>query len=102
MKPYFEKLDKPGHYELHGPLNYDTVTDLHEEYRPLFIEPHPIQLDLRGVTQVDSAGLAFFVGLARDAQREGDMMIFVGASDELKAMIKMADLESLFQYRTGW
>ncbi len=55
----------PGEYRLSGALTFETVTELWAAGGPQAGPDRPCRVDLGGVRQVDSAGLALLVEWAR-------------------------------------
>lgn len=82
-----------GHYSITGELGFDTVPVL---YPGPFTGESGIQLDLAGVSRADSAGLALLVQWAQDARQRDAKIDFCNIPDQLAAMIKVAELQSVF------
>ncbi|MDH3694154.1 MAG: STAS domain-containing protein [Gammaproteobacteria bacterium] len=82
-----------GHYAITGELGFDTVSAL---YPGPFTGESGVQLDLSGVTHTDSAGLALLVQWAHDAHRRDVKIGFSNIPGQLAAMIKVAELETVF------
>jgi len=52
-------------------------------------------LDLTGVTQADSAGLAVLLALAGDARKRGGVLRIVNAPANLRALAQLAEVDRL-------
>lgn len=54
-------------------------------------------LDLSGVREVDSAGVAFLVELQRRAQRQQRTLAFTGAGESLRRLAAFFELDTLLK-----
>lgn len=88
-------------YGVHGPMTFDSVTDLLDESREIFSENAFLQIDLAGVTHTDSAGLALLVEWLREASRQGARIEFLNLPPQLVALAGAANLEDLLSARKG-
>lgn len=52
-------------------------------------------LDLAGISEADSAGLAVLLALAGDARRRGGNLRIVNASESLRALALLAEVDRL-------
>jgi phospholipid transport system transporter-binding protein len=52
-------------------------------------------LDLTGVAQADSAGLAVLLALAGDARRRGEVLRIVNVPENLRALAQLAEVDRL-------
>lgn len=55
-------------------------------------------LDLSGVAQVDSAGIAFLLELQRRARRQGRTLEFSGAGNRIRQLAVFFEVDSLLQF----
>ncbi|MCQ4164739.1 STAS domain-containing protein [Tahibacter harae] len=55
-------------------------------------------LDLAGVVQADSAGLAVLLALAGDARRSGATLQIVNAPESLRALAHLAEVDGLLGF----
>lgn len=80
-------------YPLSGELSFATVTAKLAEMEPfLKVSSGPLELNLSGVTRVDSAGLALLLELNRLAQNRGRTLRFVHVPLRLREMAEFFDL----------
>ena len=84
-----------GSYGLSGELTFDTVNALYQRSDELFAASGNIEVDLNGVSRVDSAGLVLLVEWARRATRNNERLRFSGMSDQLKTMIRINGLQKI-------
>lgn len=84
-----------GRFGLVGNLGFETAADLLNYDEKLFSGPGAVVLDLGGVTDVDSAGLALllrWLGVARQLNRE---VSFDNVPPKLKSLASISDLDDL-------
>lgn len=60
--------------------------------------PGAATLDLAGIAQADSAGLAVLLALAGDARRSGATLRIVNAPESLRALAHLADVDDLLGF----
>jgi phospholipid transport system transporter-binding protein len=78
-----------------GELDFDSVADLWETTGWL-LRAEPIhRIDLSGVQRSNSAGVALMVEWLRQARRRQWPLAFVNIPDQMRAIIKVAELETV-------
>ncbi len=82
-----------GSYVLSGELGFDTVAKL---YPGPLNGQSDVRLDLGDIDRADSAGLALLLQWAQDVRQRGGEIQFDNIPEQLAAMIKVAELESVF------
>lgn len=85
----------PGHFRLDGRLAFATVTEALRRSRELFADHRRIELDLSGVDNTDSAGLALLVEWAGWAQREGRSLRLHHVPDQALALARISEVDKL-------
>jgi phospholipid transport system transporter-binding protein len=55
----------------------------------------PITVSLKGLTRIDSAGLAWLINIVRDSKSEGFEVFFTHITDELTNLAKISDVSTL-------
>ncbi|MEO5350089.1 MAG: STAS domain-containing protein [Magnetococcus sp. YQC-3] len=55
----------------------------------------PIQVDLAGVTEVDTAALQVFIAARRSAEQAGRPLLFTAANETLRNRLRLTGLEYL-------
>ena len=87
---------------LSGEIDFETVPSLLDHPGASMVRGRNIQVDLAGVTRVDSAGLALMVEWLRESQRKGLGIRFSNVPEQLQSMARICGLEDiLFQQRQG-
>lgn len=88
--------NRPGAYLIAGELGFATVPGLLEQTRTLFAAgAAPLELDLGGVTRVDSAGLALLIEWLKVARRTRRPIVFRNVPEQMIAMARVNGLENL-------
>jgi phospholipid transport system transporter-binding protein len=86
-----------GRFTLRGAVNFATARAVLEQSAALFRDVPVIKVDLSGVTETDSAGLALlieWVSWARQAQRE---MRFFEIPKQICAIARISEAEDLLR-----
>lgn len=78
-----------------GDLDFTTVVALWEQTETLFAASPPSQIDLGEVGHANSAGVALLVAWLERVQRAGQSVCFVRVPAQMRAIIAVADLETL-------
>lgn len=87
---------RKGCITLSGELTFATVTSLLEQSRELFSQAdEAIEVDLRAVERVDSAGLALLIEWLRLAREKGLTIRFSHLPQQMKAIAAASDLDSI-------
>lgn len=88
-----------GSWLLEGDLNFSSV--------PVMLEPPPtaltgnreIQVDLKGVTRADSAGLALLLEWLRESERAGKTITFTHVPEQLLAISRLCGLDEILSFK---
>ena len=91
-----------GRFALRGELGYRTARAALEKGAALFADTKVIKVDLSGVTDADSAGLALlieWVGWAREQHRE---MRFFELPGEIRAIARICEVEDVLRAAERW
>ncbi|HEY4646512.1 MAG TPA: STAS domain-containing protein [Steroidobacteraceae bacterium] len=86
-----------GRFVLRGEVGFRTARAVLEQTRALFGDVPVIKVDLSGVTETDSAGLALlieWVSWARHAQRE---IRFFEIPEQIRAIARISEVEDLLR-----
>ncbi len=87
---------------LNGEFDIESSQTLKEEVRKnLTSENSNIVIDLTKVSYVDSSGLGTLIALQKDARFNGGSLSIVGASEQVKRVMKMTNLDKLFDFYTS-
>jgi phospholipid transport system transporter-binding protein len=87
-------LAKPDVLAMSGALTFATAARALQQAR-VAITPAVRSLDLAGLTQADSAGLAVIIALSRQAQQQGHGIRIVSAPASLRALAQLCDVDKL-------
>ena len=81
---------------LEGELTIYTVTETLSRLRAYLKEQDACELDLAGVTEIDSAGLQLLLWTRRTAAEQGARFHLVARSDAVAEVLAMLQLEPVF------
>jgi len=84
-----------GNWLLEGELDYHTVPGVLARSAACIRGEGAIQVDLRGVSRADSAGLALLVAWLRNAERAGRSISFVNVPEQLLLIARVCGLEEI-------
>jgi phospholipid transport system transporter-binding protein len=89
--------ERAGTYLVGGELGFATVPTLLERGREMFDggSNASLELDLGGVTRVDSAGLALLIEWLKVARRAGRGIVYVNVPEQMMAMAQVSGLEGV-------
>ncbi len=83
---------------LSGELDVESSQKMKNDVRKkISSETSNIVIDLTNVNYVDSSGLGTLIALQKDARFNGGSLCIVGASQQIKRVMKMTNLDKLFQ-----
>jgi phospholipid transport system transporter-binding protein len=88
--------ESDGIVRLLGELTFESVARLVTE-NPELIGSAGLTVDMSGLEKVDSAGLALLLGWVRKARGSGGELRFSGIPEQLRSLVRIADLETLFE-----
>lgn len=90
------KQDSNGMFLLVGKLTFSSVASLWNRSKLLLeTTPSPIQIDLKSVTQSDSAGVALLISWVRYARQLNKEMHLMHLPEQMRAIIKVSGLSQL-------
>jgi len=85
----------PGHFAVAGVLDASTVTDLLEQSRDWFDGPQRVEVDLAGVSESDSSGLALVIEWLRLARLAGKKIHFANLPEQMMALARISEVDDL-------
>jgi phospholipid transport system transporter-binding protein len=84
-----------GHFAVVGELGFDTVRGLLASGRSQFVVADAeFEVDLSGVSQSDSAGLALLIEWLKQASQSGKTVRFTRVPEQLRALAQISEIES--------
>jgi len=84
-----------GRWQIEGELGFKSVPGVLEKAGSLLTGGEKIEMDLKGVTRVDSAGLALLVEWLREAERAGKSISFVNVPVQLMSIARISGLDAI-------
>lgn len=85
-----------GNFLVSGVLDATTVTALLKRSGTLFANSSALQVDLSGVTESDSSGLALLLEWLRLARQKRQQIAFVNMPHQIEALARISEVEDLF------
>jgi len=102
LKVEIEKKKSYLIVSLNGEFDIESSQTLKGEVRKNLTSGNPnIVIDLTKVNYVDSSGLGTLIALQKDARFNGGSLSIVGASEQIKRVMKMTNLDKLFDFYTS-
>jgi phospholipid transport system transporter-binding protein len=97
------KLDSlsGGRFRLNGILDATTVADLLKQSEVRFAGQPQIEIDLAGVTESDSSGLALLIEWLRQARIAGQTVRFLNVPTQIDALARISEVDELFNANGG-
>lgn len=95
------QLDEVTTVILDGVVDLATSPKLRAALLPLVVPGAFVALDLAGVTFVDSTGLGVLVAAHRRAKGAGSRFLLSRPSDNLRAVLRVTHLDSIFDIEPG-
>jgi phospholipid transport system transporter-binding protein len=84
-----------GRYRVSGELDATTVTDVLKQGEQQFAGVKQLEVDLSGVAQSDSAGLALLIEWLRAARQHDQRLRFSNLPQQLIALAKISEVDEL-------
>lgn len=83
-----------GRFSLTGPLCLQQIEQFWQQRQPLLSQN--CQLDLSGLDNLDSAGLAALVALQAEAKTRHTQLLYTDLPIKVEQLVRVNQLESLF------
>ena len=90
-----------GRFEVRGDLTFESATRVLEQSKVLFAEYTRNHIDLAGVREADSAGLALLIEWLSWAQRTEREIDYEGLPEQLSAVAEISEVSELVGARVG-
>lgn len=91
-----------GKFALSGRMSFDTVGQILRDSETLFEAHTRIDVDLSGVTETDSAGLALLLEWITWANHTVREIRFVGTPEKIDAIAKTTEVDHLLKRGERW
>lgn len=95
------EADGPHRLRARGELGFETAAEALRAGLALLPKGQPCTIDLGGVSDTDSAGLAVLVEWLAAAADGGGSVTFEAVPAQLRAIARISDLESLLLGQSG-
>ena len=91
-----------GQFALSGRMKFDTAGEILRESEAMFEEHTLIEVDLSGVTETDSAGLALMLEWITWANHTVREIRFNGTPDKIDAIARTTEVDHLLKRGERW
>jgi len=88
-----------GRFKVRGPLDAETVTHLLERSEEAFRGANSLEIDLGGVPEGDSAGLALLIEWIRRARKQKQQLQFKNLPTQIAALARISQVDELLTAR---
>jgi phospholipid transport system transporter-binding protein len=88
-----------GRFKVRGPLDAETVTELLEHSVAAFRGSKSLEIDLGGVPEGDSAGLALLIEWIRRARKQNQPLQFKNIPTQIAALARISQVDELLAAR---
>ena len=88
-----------GRFKVRGPLDAETVTELLERSEEAFRGASSLEIDLGGVPEGDSAGLALLIEWIRRARQHNQPLQFKNLPTQVAALARISQVDELLAGR---
>ena len=88
-----------GHFEIHGDLTFESASGILEQSKSQFDDFRKLHIDLTGIEDADSAGLALLIEWLSWARRSDREIEFAGLPARLSAIAEISEVAELFTAR---
>lgn len=90
-----------GRFALHCDLTFETVTSLLDESERLFAPHESIGIDMSGVAQADTAGLALLLEWLSRARDAGRQIAYENIPSQISAVAEISEVTELLRGTQG-
>ena len=87
-----ERMGKAARISLDGELTIYSVAEIKAGLAEAMNSADQIEIDLSGITEIDTAGLQLLILLKKEAQRAGKTVSIVAHSQSVRAVIDFCNL----------
>ncbi|MCG0278638.1 MAG: STAS domain-containing protein [Thermanaeromonas sp.] len=84
---------------LNGELDVETVAQLQEAIRK--VEEHTLEVDLSGISFVDSTGLKSLLDISNEWRQKGGQMLILRPQPEVAEVMRLVGLDRLLAQNTA-
>ncbi|HUO81383.1 MAG TPA: STAS domain-containing protein [Gammaproteobacteria bacterium] len=91
-----------GKFAMRGDLAFETVTDALEASKDLFDDYPRIEIDLSGITEGDSAGLALLLEWVNWAKYYVREIRYTAIPKQIRAIAEISEVEDMLRIGERW
>jgi len=91
-----------GEFSIRGALTFDTVRQVMELSKPLFVDHDVIHIDLADVTKSDSAGLALLLEWVNWGRHYVHEIRYRNVPEQIQAIAKISEVSDLLAAGERW
>ena len=91
-----------GKFEINGVFGYSTVADLLSQSKDLFADYSVIEIDLSGVTQSDSAGLALLLEWVNWSKYFVREIHYKNVPQQITSIAEISEVEDMLHAGERW
>lgn len=84
-----------GRWLLQGELGFQSVSAVLRDAGTRMQGEARLEVDLKGVTRADSAGLALLVEWLRESENAGNEIVFINVPDQLLSIARVCGLNEI-------
>ncbi len=88
-----------GRFQVTGELCFDTVPELLSQARGLFMEHPRLEIDLQGVSRVDSSAVALLIEWLGVSRRDGQTLTYLNVPSALLDLARASGVCDLLPLR---
>lgn len=90
------RADQPCHFTIEGEMTIYTALELKDQLLAPLDQCADMEIDLAGVTEIDSTGLQLLVMAKNEARERGKNLRISGHSPAVLEVLELCNLESFF------
>lgn len=102
MSKFVLKDDGDGHFSLSGEMTFATVENILESSEAPFEKHTRLEVDLSGITDTDSAGLALLLEWITWANHTVREIRYIGTPERIMAIARVTEVEALLTRGERW
>jgi phospholipid transport system transporter-binding protein len=96
------KEEGDGRFRISGKLEFETVSAAYFQSMTMFSPYSELELDLSGVTDADSAGLALLLEWVHWAKPSAREVRFKNVPDQIQSIAKISEVDGILRAGERW
>ncbi|MDH3401458.1 MAG: STAS domain-containing protein [Chromatiales bacterium] len=102
MSGFEFKDEGGGRFSISGKLEFETVSSAYKESMVKFGPHSELELDLSGVTDADSAGLALLLEWVHWAKQSAREIRFKNVPDQIQTIASISEVDGILRAGERW